>query len=101
MAEYTKDEDFLGRVLRCSEPMSFHFVGREEMAAMLRRQGERTDGSEGEIEATYMDRYGKGDPRFGVIGAYWNNTLLGETSFGVIENYNIRAHTGDASGRRA
>ena len=93
MVEYTKDEDFLGRVLRCSEPMSFHFVGREEMAAMLRRQGE--------IEATYMDRYGKGDPRFGVIGAYWNNTLLGETSFGVIENYNIRAHTGDASGRRA
>lgn|GEM_PF-6599997 len=101
MVEYTKDEDFLGRVLRCSEPMSFHFVGREEMAAMLRRQGERTDGSEGEIEATYMDRYGKGDPRFGVIGAYWNNTLLGETSFGVIENRNILARTGDASGRRA
>lgn len=87
--------------MRCSGPMSLHFVGREDLAAMLRRQGERTDGSEGEIEAAYMDRYGKGDPHFGVIGAYWNDTLLGVTSFGVIENRNILAHTGDVSGRRA
>ena len=101
MVEYTKDEDFLRRVLRCNEPMSLHFVGRDDLASMLRRQGERTDGSEGEIGAAYMDNYGKGDPHYGVIGAYWNNTLLGVTSFGVIENRNILAHLGSTDQRRA
>ncbi len=84
--------------------MSLRFVGRDDLTAMLRRQGPREDISGAEIDEAYLDRYGKGDSRFGVIGGFWKDTLLGVTSFGVIANRNVLVHTagdtGDTAGRR-
>lgn len=82
------------------KPLSLRFEGREVLAGLLARQGRREDGSKGEIESAYLDLYGKGDPRYGVIGAYWRDELLGASSFGVIENPHFKAHSTDPTGRR-
>lgn len=84
----------------CGKPMSLRFIGRDAFVGLLARQGARDDGSKGQIESAYLDFYDKGDPHYGVIGAFWKEELLGASSFGVIENPHFQVHTTDSAGRR-
>ena len=77
------------------KPLSLCFVGREDFVGLLGRQGAREDGSKGRIESAYLDFYDKGDPRYGIIGAFWREELLGANSFGVIENPHFKIHSSD------
>ena len=82
----------LDRIVPCAPPLGVRFVERDVLGTLLSRQGPRDSGRGGQISSAYYDRYGQGDPHFGIIGAFWGERLLGVSSFGVIENRHIHVH---------
>lgn len=90
----------LERIVPCPAHLSMRLVDRGALTELLSRQGPREDGVKGQIESAYLDKYGTGDPRYGVIGVFWKDELLGGGSFAVIENPNFHVHSNDPSGKR-
>lgn len=92
MSARPETERPLHRIIPCRAPLSVKFLPREALEFMLSRQGLREGGGRERVEAAFLGRYDGTDPHFRIIGAFWRERLLGVTSFGVIENPNIRFH---------